>query len=215
MSSHHHHPGCIFCKIVRGEIPSTRVLESADAIAFLDIQPVNRGHVLIVPRAHYADLAALPDHLASHVAGHLPKLCRAVRAATGADGLNVIVLFVFAVALMGDVLTNTISRPLLVLSLLALATLVTFGLCALTALLLFRVDVQTSLPLAHAAASRNTGLMLAAAAGAIPGFNEANAPFEDLGDLYDALHDFFGTETPDIPGLSGPVAAACDALFGG
>lgn len=90
------------------------------------------------------------------------------RQAARIDGLNVVVLFLFAVALMGDVLTNTISRPLLVLGLLTLASFVTFGLCALTALLLFRVDVQTSLPLAHAAASRNTGLMLAAAAGAVP-----------------------------------------------
>lgn len=91
MSTHAQHPGCIFCKIVHGDIPSTRVLETSDSIAFLDIHPVNRGHVLIVPRAHYADLAALPEHLASQVAAHLPKLCRAVRAATGADGLNVIV----------------------------------------------------------------------------------------------------------------------------
>jgi BASS family bile acid:Na+ symporter len=90
------------------------------------------------------------------------------RQAERIDGLNVIVLFLFAVALMGDVLTNTISRPLLVLGLLALATVITFGLCALTAMLLFRVDFATSLPLSHAAASRNTGLMLAAAAGAVP-----------------------------------------------
>ena len=54
------------------------------------------------------------------------------------------------------------------LGLLALGTLVTFGLCALTSLMLFRLDLQTSLPIAHAAASRNTGLMLAAAAGAVP-----------------------------------------------
>jgi hypothetical protein len=90
------------------------------------------------------------------------------RQAERIDGLSVIVLFLFAVALMGDVLTNTIARPFFVLGLLALATLVTFGLCALTALILFRVNFQTSLPLGHAAASRNTGLMLAAAAGAVP-----------------------------------------------
>jgi predicted Na+-dependent transporter len=90
------------------------------------------------------------------------------RQAERIDGLSVIVLFLFAVALMGDVLTNALSRPFFVLGLLALGTLVTLGLCALTALLLFRVNFQTSLPLAHAAASRNTGLMLAAAAGAVP-----------------------------------------------
>src|SRR5882757_1423790 len=90
------------------------------------------------------------------------------RQAERIDGLNVVVLFLFAVALMGDVLSNTVAQPLYVLGLLALGCLVTFGLCALTALLLIRVNLHTALPLAHAAASRNTGLMLAAAAGAVP-----------------------------------------------
>jgi histidine triad (HIT) family protein len=84
-------PHCIFCKIVRGQIPSARVLETDDAIAFLDIHPVNPGHTLILPRAHHAQLADLPDELAAHLATYLPRLCRAVRTATGADGLNVIV----------------------------------------------------------------------------------------------------------------------------
>jgi len=84
------------------------------------------------------------------------------------DGLNVIVLFAFAVALMGSVATTTIQHPLLVLGLLALATAVTFGLSALTALLFLRAGARTALPLAHAAGSRNTGLMLAAAAGLVP-----------------------------------------------
>ncbi len=90
------------------------------------------------------------------------------RQAERIDGLNVIILFLFAVALMGDVLTNTIERPLYVLGLLALGCAVTFGLFVLTALLLIRANLHTAVPLAHAAASRNTGLMLAAAAGAVP-----------------------------------------------
>jgi BASS family bile acid:Na+ symporter len=84
------------------------------------------------------------------------------------DGLNVIVLFAFAVALMGDVLTNTIVKPMLVLGLLALTTAITFGLSALSALLFLRAGIHTALPIAHAAGSRNTGLMLAAAAGLVP-----------------------------------------------
>jgi BASS family bile acid:Na+ symporter len=90
------------------------------------------------------------------------------RQALRIDGLNVIVLFLFAVALMGDVLTNTIERPLYVLGLLALSTVMTFGLCGLTALMFARTGVHTALPLSHAAGSRNTGLMLAAAAGSVP-----------------------------------------------
>jgi len=90
------------------------------------------------------------------------------RQAARIDGLNVIVLFAFAVALMGDVLANTIARPLLVLGLLALATAMTFGLSALSTLLFLPAGIHTALPLAHAAGSRNTGLMLAAAAGLVP-----------------------------------------------
>jgi hypothetical protein len=90
------------------------------------------------------------------------------RQAERIDGLNVIVLFLFAVALMGDVAANTIARPLFVLGLLALSTAVTFGLSGLTALIFARAGLRNALPIAHAAGSRNTGLMLAAAAGAVP-----------------------------------------------
>ena len=90
------------------------------------------------------------------------------RQAERIDGLNVIVLFLFAVALMGDVAANTIAHPLFVLGLLALSTAVTFGLSGLTALIFARAGLRSALPLAHAAGSRNTGLMLAAAAGAVP-----------------------------------------------
>jgi histidine triad (HIT) family protein len=81
---------CLFCKLVRGEIPSARVLENDRVIAFLDIGPLNPGHVLVIPREHHAALPDLPDDLAAATAAVLPRLCRAVRQATGADGLNVL-----------------------------------------------------------------------------------------------------------------------------
>jgi histidine triad (HIT) family protein len=76
---------------VRGVIPSARILETEDAIAFLDINPVNRGHTLLVPKAHHAQMGELPDAVAAALGALLPRLCRAVAAATGADGVNVIV----------------------------------------------------------------------------------------------------------------------------
>jgi histidine triad (HIT) family protein len=82
---------CIFCKIVRGEIPSARLVETESAIAFLDINPVCQGHTLLLPKAHQPVLAELTDELAGSVGALLPRLCRAVAAATGAEGLNVIV----------------------------------------------------------------------------------------------------------------------------
>ncbi len=91
MARHTHDPACLFCKIVQGDIPASTVLETDDAVAFLDIQPVNLGHVLLVPKAHHANLTELPEALAAHTGSLLPRLCRAVQAATGADGFNVIV----------------------------------------------------------------------------------------------------------------------------
>ncbi|WP_422927702.1 HIT family protein [Singulisphaera sp. PoT] len=91
MSGNAHEPSCLFCKIVRGDIPSSKVLETEDAIAFLDIHPVNKGHVLVVPKHHHPHLVELPEALAAHVGSILPRLCRAVQAATGADGFNVII----------------------------------------------------------------------------------------------------------------------------
>jgi histidine triad (HIT) family protein len=76
---------------VRGQIPSARLLETDEVVAFLDIHPVNPGHLLIVPKVHCADLSELPEAVAAHAGSLLPRLCRAIQAATGADGLNVIV----------------------------------------------------------------------------------------------------------------------------
>jgi histidine triad (HIT) family protein len=86
-----HDPHCVFCKIVCGDIPSARVIETDESVAFLDINPVIHGHTLLVPKAHYSTLADLPDALAGAVCSLLPRIARAVFAATGAQGLNVIV----------------------------------------------------------------------------------------------------------------------------
>jgi len=86
-----HDPHCVFCKIIQGVIPSARVLETDQAVAFLDIGPLNPGHTLLLPRSHLAQLGELPDELAAHLGALLPRLCRAVKAATGAAGLNVVV----------------------------------------------------------------------------------------------------------------------------
>jgi histidine triad (HIT) family protein len=91
VSQHSHDPQCIFCKIVRGEIPSARVLETDHAVAFLDLNPLNPGHTLLVPRAHHPGVTSLPDEIAAHAGSLLPRLCRAIQQATGAEGLNVVV----------------------------------------------------------------------------------------------------------------------------
>ena len=52
---------CIFCKIVRGELPSTKVYEDEETLAFLDINPVNPGHTLVIPKHHATDLFDAED----------------------------------------------------------------------------------------------------------------------------------------------------------
>ena len=81
---------CIFCKIVSGAIPAVRLLQDDAALAFMDVGPLARGHLLLIPREHYLTLDQMPPSLAAAVLKHLPALIRAVQAATGCQGVNVL-----------------------------------------------------------------------------------------------------------------------------
>lgn len=83
-------PDCIFCKIAAGEIPCAKVYESETCLAFLDIAPVHHGHTLVLPKGHYPTLMDVPASLGSDLFDALSRVGRAVMAATGADGLNVL-----------------------------------------------------------------------------------------------------------------------------
>jgi histidine triad (HIT) family protein len=58
---------CIFCEIVKRKSPSSIVYEDDACMAFMDIQPVNPGHVLVVPKQHFIDLKDLPPHIGGHL----------------------------------------------------------------------------------------------------------------------------------------------------
>jgi len=58
---------CIFCNIVNGSAPSSKVYEDEICLAFMDIQPVNPGHILVVPKVHFRDLADLPAQIGAHI----------------------------------------------------------------------------------------------------------------------------------------------------
>ena len=81
---------CLFCKIVKGEIPCSKIYEDDKMIAFLDIRPTNKGHTLIVPKEHHLDLTEMPDDLLSAVAVLSKKIAKAVLTAVNADGVNII-----------------------------------------------------------------------------------------------------------------------------
>jgi histidine triad (HIT) family protein len=83
-------PNCIFCKIVAGELPATIVDEDERTIAFMDINPANRGHALVVPREHSADLLSVDrdDLLAVTLAAQ--RLAARAKERLGADGVNLV-----------------------------------------------------------------------------------------------------------------------------
>ena len=80
---------CIFCKIVRGELPSFKVYEDAETLAFLDIRPVNPGHTLIVPKRHFKNIFDVPSEDWTAVANVARALAHGIENAVEADGINI------------------------------------------------------------------------------------------------------------------------------
>ena len=83
---------CIFCKIIKKEIPSDVVYEDKDTFAFLDINPVNIGHTLVIPKKHYKTMINTPDELISAVYVISKKLMKTIQKATKADFIAVAVV---------------------------------------------------------------------------------------------------------------------------
>lgn len=81
---------CVFCKIVKGEIPSAKLYEDDEVLAFLDIAPVNKGHALVIPKKHYENLYDLPEEEFLKVASVVKRVAGAVKKATNAQGINVL-----------------------------------------------------------------------------------------------------------------------------
>ena len=81
---------CIFCKMVAGRIPATKVYEDQVVLAFLDIGPVSDGHTLVIPRQHFERLHDCPGQLLGEVGSRLGKIASAVTAAMNSDGYNVL-----------------------------------------------------------------------------------------------------------------------------
>jgi histidine triad (HIT) family protein len=81
---------CVFCRMVAGEIPVTKILEDEAVLAFLDIGPISDGHTLVIPKQHCATVGECEPQVLGQVASRLGKVARAVAAAMGADGYNVL-----------------------------------------------------------------------------------------------------------------------------
>ena len=80
----------VFSRILAGEIPCHRVHEDEHVLAFLDVGPLSSGHVLVIPKEARVHLHELSDDSAAAIGRVLPRICRAVMAATGATAYNVL-----------------------------------------------------------------------------------------------------------------------------
>ena len=83
-------PDCVFCKILAGELPATVVDEDERTIAFMDISPATRGHALVIPRAHSADLIEVPAQDLAAVSAASQRLARRMKERLEADGVNLL-----------------------------------------------------------------------------------------------------------------------------
>lgn len=80
---------CIFCKIVRGDIPSFKVYEDDNTLAFLDINPVNHGHTLVISKEHYVNFEDINENELSILIRTVKKIGQALKKGLGVEGYNV------------------------------------------------------------------------------------------------------------------------------
>lgn len=81
---------CVFCKIVKKEIPSNKIYEDDKFFAFLDLNPNNPGHSLIIPKKHYENIYSVPDEILCDIGPIIKKFAVAVKKGVNADGINII-----------------------------------------------------------------------------------------------------------------------------
>lgn len=81
---------CVFCRIVRGELPSTRLYGDDLVLSFLDIAPLNKGHALLIPKEHHASVTTVPTTVLHRMMEVAPRIASALMRAVDADGFNLI-----------------------------------------------------------------------------------------------------------------------------
>ena len=81
---------CIFCKIINDEVPSAKVFENEDVVAFLDISQVTKGHTLIIPKIHNENIYDLTPEIAAKLFAAVPLIARAIKEAFNPQGMNLL-----------------------------------------------------------------------------------------------------------------------------
>lgn len=82
---------CLFCKIIKGEIPCSKVYEDEDVLAFLDISQTTVGHTLVIPKDHYDNFLYVPKDLVAKTFSVAQKISQALVSGLGAKGVNILV----------------------------------------------------------------------------------------------------------------------------
>jgi len=80
---------CVFCRIVRKEIPAEIIAETNDTLTFVDTQPNNFGHSLVIPKKHFDNIYSIPDNLVAKLFQEVKRVSVAVKGAMKAEGVNV------------------------------------------------------------------------------------------------------------------------------
>ena len=80
---------CLFCKIVKGELPSSKIYEDEDTLAFLDLFPVNKGHSLVISKEHYENIFDVPAENLSKISSVMKNVADAVKKGVNADGISI------------------------------------------------------------------------------------------------------------------------------
>lgn len=81
---------CIFCKIVRGELPSAHVYEDENVFAFFDVNPVSEYHTLVIPKKHFKDIFNIPTDELQHVAGAIKRIADLFKTKVGIENLQIV-----------------------------------------------------------------------------------------------------------------------------
>jgi len=79
---------CIFCKIIAGKVPCTKIYENDKVFCFLDINPINKGHALVLPKKHYEFLEEIPEDILCELTKTIKKISSAVVKVVGAPAFN-------------------------------------------------------------------------------------------------------------------------------
>jgi len=83
---------CIFCKIINGEIPAVKVLDEELVVAFMDINPSSKGHMLVVPKNHVENIFEIPESDLRALIKAVKRCAKAVKVALNAEGITILQL---------------------------------------------------------------------------------------------------------------------------